>query len=505
MARIINEKPVETKQNLGNSLKKDFSVSKGGFNLSYVKLLYVLGGLLFVVLISFFAYKLLFNKGEEPNINVQTTSNVCQVEFNIGTDTSVPNVTCSKTISGYEDVSTPEITVGSTLTYVLKLSNPSNSTKSVTVKRFLDEFMQNYSEYIEVLDVDAGSSGLNCSIHKTNVDMEYGTIACGGNPVINPGQTLNISFRVKVIKEFSEAIKNKFTSKVETSDGKSKNLVCNAQFKAIPTPPNPQPGIACESQFTFADGSPVNRPVKPGDMLKINVSALNTGNTNLTGVVVSNPLDTIFALQGAQNLEWLEFKDFAPEVPDVIKTNCTVPPNFTGMNCTNIDLNTSATLDIAFLVTVKNNIGANKTITNVSKVAWQNLVEYCQDSVTTAPINSVCSSNNTCEVVYRDVQNGEQTCQSDNDCVTPTRLVCRNEACVEVEGSGPNECSSNLDCKEEPTAQAPKPKAPQKEEEVAYAIPETAGTPWQRVGLFLVTGFLFVITAAALKKSTKDY
>ena len=599
MAKILSEKEVKNNKKLGEALKKENSIKIKKPLFNNTKILYFLGAILFSIILSVLVYKVLIKPKEPANINVQDTANVCQLEFNIGHDASAPQAECSKVIQGFEGVQTPEITVGDTVTYILKLSNPSSATKSVSIKRFLDEFKNDYKDYIEVVDVTSSDS-LNCSVHRNSSDLNYGTVACSSNAVLAPGQTVMVTLKVKVIKDFSGTIQNEFKAQVETEDGQRKNVTCPAQFKTVTPPPNPQPDIACESLFSLPNGSPITGPVKPGDVLKVTLSALNTGNTSLSNVSATNPLDNTFSSQGAKNLNWLEFKEFSSEVSPEIANNCTVRPDLSGFECTGISLSTSAVVDIPFLVTVKSNIQPNQDITNVSQVKWQDIIVYCKDTVTTSPVNSVCNEQtNTCDVVYRDIQTGEtscntdadcgstqpptyltcvnqactevegegtstcstdadcsyttceneacvtkectsgncaSTCTSDNDCKTeeqthltcqnnacvsvsgagknecsndndcipetPTRLVCQNEACVEVEGSGSNECSTDADCKT--ISEEPKPEAPKKEEEVAYAIPETAGTPWQRTVLFLITGSLFVLTALKLKNSSKD-
>jgi hypothetical protein len=162
-----------------------------------------------------------------------------------------------------------------------------------------------------------------------------------------------------------------------------------------------------------------------------------------------------------------------------------------GLTGDSVNWTAPATLTAAqswtFTGTVKDSSGATNTNANCTKtVSFSPTTTYthnvcnadkacvsvpCNPATTACATSSDCTSSADCETttykfttcennacVSKDCPNPNVSCAQDDDCTndndcksTPTHKVCRNEACVTIDGAGTDNCTNDSACQSNPT------------------------------------------------------
>jgi hypothetical protein len=227
------------------------------------------------------------------------------------------------------------------------------------------------------------------------------------------------------------------------------------------TPPPPPPtsqGVKCDALHLTPNVSTVT----PGQVIRLKVDRSGgTGTWQTTEwAITTNPAS---GNKGAQS----------------------------GLTGDSVNWTAPATLTAAqswtFTGTVKDSSGATNTNANCTKtVSFSPTTTYthnvcnadkacvsvpCNPATTACATSSDCTSSADCETttykfttcennacVSKDCPNPNVSCAQDDDCTndndcksTPTHKVCRNEACVTIDGAGTDNCTNDSACQSNPT------------------------------------------------------
>lgn len=200
--------------------------------------------------------------------------------------------------------------------------------------------------------------------------------------------------------------------------------------------------------FKKMDGTDLGMgPVNPLQKVIAEVTVTNVGNVELTNLKIEDYLDDTFIAKGAQNLDLVSFVDFV-ENPGNICTyvnstklvSCSpfsLLPNdkFTFSYSVELTADLGVSKDVVNIACLSNNDSS--------------IYKCAEDEFPTQVVSNICNfESGLCEEVLRDKETGETACSVDDDCDTdtPTHFQCVGQSCSLVEGDGENTCSTNSDC-----------------------------------------------------------
>jgi hypothetical protein len=200
-------------------------------------------------------------------------------------------------------------------------------------------------------------------------------------------------------------------------------------------------------EFKDLQGNDVVNPVEPLERVIAEITVTNVGNVTISDLMVEDPLDNTFIEQGAQNLDLIDFVKFVvnPEEKCFYEDSSKMIA-CAGISLLPQD---NFTFSYEVILTenlgMSKNIVNVARLTNSDNT----IIKYVDDSFATTPVSNVCNfEGGYCDTVLRDKESDETACTVDSDCVveTPKHFECSDKSCLLVEGEGTNDCSEDADC-----------------------------------------------------------
>jgi|GEM_PF-5878066 len=221
---------------------------------------------------------------------------------------------------------------------------------------------------------------------------------------------------------------------------------CEISFEVGHTTPTPDAEIT--KVFKTTEGADLGLgPVNPLQKVVAEITIKNIGNTELTKLMIQDYLDDIFIDKGAQNLNLVSFVEFV-ENPSNICTydDTTKLVNCSPISLLPNDTFTfSYIVQLTDNLGISKNIVNVACLSNVDS----SIYKCADDNFDTQVVSNICNyDSGLCEEVLRDRETGETACSVDDDCLveTPKHFECVDQTCSLVDGDSSNTCNVDSDC-----------------------------------------------------------
>lgn len=221
---------------------------------------------------------------------------------------------------------------------------------------------------------------------------------------------------------------------------------CELTFEVGHTTPTTDAEIT--KVFKTTEGADLGlTPVNPLQKVVAEITIKNIGNTELTNLTIEDYLDDTFIAKGAQNLDLISFKNFVDNPGDICTyTDSTKLISCSPISLLPDDTFTfSYTVELTDNLGISKNVVNVACLSN----SESSIYKCADDEFPTQVVSNICNfDSGLCEEVLRDKETGETACNVDNDCVTdtPTHFQCVDQSCSIVDGEGTNTCSTDSDC-----------------------------------------------------------
>ena len=302
----------------------------------------------------------------------------------------------------------------------------------------------------------------------------------------------NVIFETgKNLLEFSSTIVDNATPSEDIINSSALNIVVNGSAQTVycsdtvKVLEKEESNLECSKSFYNEMGEKLDDKAKvsAGKKILAKIEIKNKGNTLLEGVKLKDPLDKSYKSEGAQNLNYLQYKEISSSSSQETKDKCNINSKKDEVTCENIKINPGESTTLYTLLKLQESVEDKKQVINVAKVEYTDsegnkLQGYCKDNFETNAkeesthlecSNSACitvdgsgedgcatdanCSYTTCEgnsCTQKECTSGNcnSSCTADNDCVTgqQSHLICQNQSCEQVLGAGISKCSNNNDC-----------------------------------------------------------